>query len=397
MDAMKSVKDINVSGKRVLVRVDYNLPMDDQGNISDDNRIRATLPLIQYLIEREAKVILISHMGRPGGKVVPNLTLAPAAARLSQLIGQDVRFVSDCVGDAVSRSIDELASGDVALLENLRFHGGEKSNDPGFAQALASLCDIYVNDAFAVSHRKQASVVALPERVPLAVAGFLLEKELQCYRDAVQNPKRPLVAVIGGAKVSSKLEALRNMIDHVDTLIIGGAMANTFLTADGYDLGGSMVEADLMGAARDIVSKASQKGVSLELPVDLVVASRLDNDAETKMIDLSTESVPHGWMALDIGKRSVAQFAKRIEKAATIVWNGPMGVFEMPRFLDGTQAIADAIAGARDAFSIIGGGDTGRAAVVCNVADKVGYISTGGGAFLHLMEGKTLPGVDALK
>ncbi len=394
---MKSVREIDVTEKRVLVRVDYNLPMDDQGQITDDNRIRATLPLVEYLIEKRAKVILISHMGRPGGKVVSSLSLAPVARRLSELIGKEVGFIDHCIGDTVKQRAVQLAPGEVLLLENLRFHDGEKSNDPAFAKSLATLCDVYVNDAFAVSHREQASVVALPQQVKVSVAGFLLEKELLCYRDAVQNPKRPLVAVIGGAKVSSKLEALRNMLDVVDTLIIGGAMANTFLKAQGYNVGASMVEEDLMAAAKDIVEGAGKKGVTLKLPMDLVVASRFDKDAEKDTVDLETSTVPEGWMALDIGEKSAAGFAEVIQLAATIVWNGPMGVFEMPRFSQGTKTVAMAIANAKGVFSIVGGGDTGLAAKVCGVAEKISYISTGGGAFLHLMEGKTLPGVAALQ
>ncbi|MBF0258748.1 MAG: phosphoglycerate kinase [Desulfamplus sp.] len=399
---MKSVKDIQVAGRRVMVRVDYNLPMDENLNISDDNRILQTLPLIEYLVQNRAKIILISHMGRPKGKVVTALSLKPAALRLSELLKQPVGFISDCIGTEVQKKVSELNDGDILLLENLRFHEGEKSGDPDFVKQLASLCDVYVNDAFAVSHRKEASIVALPGMINDSAAGFLLEKELLCYRDAVQNPVRPLVAVIGGAKVSSKLDALKNMLNHVNTLIIGGAMANTFLKSQGVDTGASLIEEDLVETAADIIIDARKKGVTLHLPVDLVFASSFDNSADKVTvgtgIDLSIDAghVPEGWMALDIGGQTAQLFAYAISGAKTIVWNGPMGVFEMERFCDGTRVIAKAIAESA-AFSVVGGGDTGLAAKVCGVENQVSYISTGGGAFLHLMEGKELPGARALE
>lgn len=424
---MKSVRDINVSGKRVMVRVDYNLPMDVDLHITDDNRIRQTLPLIKYLLENKAKIILISHMGRPKGKVVPSLSLKPAAIRLSQLlvesvqIGESVQrptvnFISDCIGSEVEKNVSDLKDNEILLLENLRFHDGEKTSDPDFVRQLASLCDVYVNDAFAVSHRKEASVTALPIIVKESAAGFLLEKELSCYRNAIQNPLRPLVAVIGGAKVSSKLAALENMLNCVDTLIIGGAMANTFLKSQGIDTGASVVEEELVETAARIIKEAKDKGIKLQLPVDLVMASAFDKDAEKMTVSIAENSsltgdsnisanedgqplepcrITEGWMALDIGEKSAKLFADLIASAKTVVWNGPMGVFEMERFCDGTRKVAQAIAGS-EAFSVVGGGDTGLAAKVCGVEDKVSYISTGGGAFLHLMEGKELPGVQAL-
>ncbi|MBF0376098.1 MAG: phosphoglycerate kinase [Desulfamplus sp.] len=406
---MKSVKDIKVSGKRVMVRVDYNLPMDENLNITDDNRIRETLPLINYLLENNAKIILISHMGRPKGKVVPALSLKPAATRLSELLLKSakvegdvkmrtVNFISDCIGNEVEKKVSELKEGEIVLLENLRFYEGEKSSDPDFVKQLASLCDVYVNDAFAVSHRKEASVTALPMMVKESVAGFLLEKEIQCYSDAIKNPVRPLVAIIGGAKVSSKLAALENMLNCVDTLIIGGAMANTFLKSQGVDVGASMVEEELVETASKIIKEAKEKGVKLQLPIDLVFASKFDKDAEKQTIDLAqfSQPIPQGWLALDIGEKSSQLFGELITGAKTIVWNGPMGVFEMERFCSGTKAISKAIAES-GAFSVVGGGDTGLAAKVCGVEDKVSYISTGGGAFLHLMEGKELPAVVALE
>lgn len=390
---MKSVRDIDVLDKKVLVRVDYNLPMDEALTITDDNRIKATLPLIEYLKDHGACIILISHMGRPKGERVSKLSLAPAALRLSQLLRQEVDFIDDCIGEKVRKRVNKLKKGEIILLENLRFHGQEKSNDPQFAQKLANLCDVYVNDAFAVSHRDQASVTGITEFAPISVAGFLLEKELQSYYDSVENPEKPLVAIIGGAKVSGKLEALQNMLNFVDKLIIGGAMANTFLKSQGIDTKGSLIENDLVETAQLIVKQAEEKSVQLLLPIDLVAAEKFDNDALTKVVDL--KNIPDNWIALDIGPKTCDLYTKAISDAGTIVWNGPMGVFEMDKFIAGTRRVADAVAES-NAFSIIGGGDTGLAVKKCNVAEKVSYISTGGGAFLHLMEGKQLPGVKAL-
>jgi phosphoglycerate kinase len=390
---MKSVRDIDVSNKKVLVRVDYNLPMDETSHITDDNRIKATLPLIEYLKSKEACTILISHMGRPKGERVSKLSLAPAATRLSQLLNQKVDFIDDCIGKRVEERVKKSKKGEIILLENLRFHEQEKSNDPQFAEKLANLCDIYVNDAFAVSHRDQASVTGITKFAPASVAGFLLEKELKSYYDSVENPEKPLVAIIGGAKVSGKLEALQNMLKFVDKLIIGGAMANTFLKSQGVDTKGSLIENDLIETAKIIVKQAKEKGVELLLPIDLVAAEKFDNDALVKEVEL--DSIPDNWMVLDIGPKTGDLFARAISDAGTIVWNGPMGVFEMAQFIVGTQKVADAVAESA-AFSIIGGGDTGLAVKKCKVAEKVSYISTGGGAFLYLMEGKQLPGVKAL-
>jgi len=392
-DEMKSVKDINVNSKKVFVRVDYNVPMDQDQNITDDNRIRATLDLIQYLLEHDAKIILASHMGRPKGKKDDKLSLRPVADRLSILLDKPVLFAEDCIGPAVSQQVETLENGQILLLENLRFHDGEKKNDENFSRQLAGLCDVYVNEAFAVSHRDQASVTGIPGFVDQKAAGFLLEKELKSYHDSVENPKRPLVAVIGGAKVSSKLAALENMLNFVDKLIIGGAMANTFLNSQGMDTKGSMIEADLVQKAAEIIDKAREKQIECLLPVDLVCADKFDKDAQIKVV--SVDQIPDTWMALDIGPKTALKYAQALEDAGTIVWNGPMGVFELEKFMSGTKAVADAIASSV-AFSVVGGGDTGLAAKDCDVADKVSYISTGGGAFLHLMEGKKLPGVIAL-
>ena len=390
---MKSVKEIDVKGKRVFVRVDYNVPLDDKLNITDDNRIQATLPLIQYLLKEEAKIILASHLGRPKGERNPKFSLAPVAGRLSELLKQNVQFADDCIGESVEAMVSRMNQGDVLLLENLRFHIEEQKNVDEFSKALAALCDVYVNDAFAVSHRDQASVTGIPKFVSFAGAGFLLEKEVRSYYDSVEKPKRPLVAIIGGAKVSSKLEALDNMLKLVDKMLIGGAMANTFLKAQGIDTKGSMVEEDLLDTAKGIIISAKNKGIELLLPEDLVCANRFDKDAESETVSL--DRIPDQWMALDIGPKTAAKYAKTLEDAGTIVWNGPMGVFEMDKFMAGTQTVADAVA-ASEAFSVVGGGDTGLAVKQCQIQDKVSYISTGGGAFLHMMEGKVLPGVAAL-
>ena len=391
---MKSVRDIEVSGKKLFIRVDYNLPMDEDGNITDDNRIRATLELITYLIEKGAKLVLASHLGRPKNGPEEKFSLKPAAVRLSELLGTKVAFVDDCIGPKVKKCVDDLQSGEVLMLENLRFYSEEKKNDPEFSKALAELCDVYVNNAFAVSHRDQASVTGITRYAKASVAGFLLEKEVRSYYDSVEHPKKPLTVVIGGAKVSSKLAALENMLKFVDCMLIGGAMANTFLAAKGVDTKGSMIEEDLKSTASDIMAKAENNGIKLLLPTDLVVADRFDKNADSRAVSL--DEIPDGWMALDIGPDTAKEYAKAVADAGTIVWNGPMGVFEMALFAAGTQTVADAIAES-GAFSVVGGGDTGLAAKQCGITDKVSYISTGGGAFLHMMEGKVLPGVAALE
>ena len=390
---MKRVKDIHVTSKTVFVRVDYNVPLDDRLNITDDNRIQSTLSLIRYLMENKAKIILASHLGRPKGKRDMKYSLAPVSKRLSELLGKKVLFAEDCIGDAVMGQVSRLKEGEILLLENLRFHMEEEKNNEEFAKALARLCDVYINEAFAVSHRDQASVTGIPKFAKESGAGFLLEKEVKSYYDSVEKPKRPFVAVIGGSKVSSKLAALENMLKFVDKLIIGGAMANTFLKSQGVDTKGSMIEEDLLVTARQIIQKAAEKGVGLLLPSDLICAEKFDKDAQFKTVPI--HEIPDNWMALDIGPKTALNYAKAVSDARTIVWNGPMGVFEMDPFMSGTQAVADAIASSK-AFSVVGGGDTGLAAKKCRIEDKVSYISTGGGAFLHMMEGKILPGVAAL-
>lgn len=391
---MKTVRDIHVVSKKVFVRVDYNVPVDENLNITDDNRISATLDLIRYLIAQKAKIIIASHMGRPDGKKDPRFSLENAGKRLSRLLGIKIGFVDDCIGDRVKAKVDHLKEGQVLLLENLRFYNEEKNNDPAFSKSLAALCDIYVNDAFAVSHRDQASVTGIPKFVKESAMGFLLEKEVRSYYDSVENPQRPLVAIIGGAKVSSKLQALANMLNYVDRLIIGGAMANTFLNSQGLDTKGSMIEKDLIQTTLDIVHKAEEKGIQLLLPEDLICAEEFNKAANAKTV--TVDNIPDEWMALDVGPKTAQKFANALQDAETIVWNGPMGVFEMKQFLSGTQVVANAVADST-AFSIVGGGDTGLAAKKCGIADKVSYISTGGGAFLHMMEGKILPGVAAIE
>ncbi|OQY00686.1 MAG: phosphoglycerate kinase [Desulfobacteraceae bacterium 4572_130] len=391
---MHSVENINLFGKRIMVRVDYNLPMDDNQKITDDNRIKATLPLINYLIKKQAKIILMSHMGRPKGKKVVELSLKPVAIRLSKLLNKDVGFIDDCIGENVQEKVGTLKKGEILLLENLRFYNQEKINDLDFAKQLSLLCDVYINDAFAVSHRSHASVVGIVKFVPESTMGFLLEKELKNYQNFIKDPERPLLAIIGGLKISTKLEALKNMLNYVDKLIIGGAMANTFLKSQGINTGRSIVEDDLVETAAEILKKAKEKQINIFLPCDFVVADTFSKDAQTK--NVSIHNIPDAWMGLDIGIETCIAFTKEIKKAKTIVWNGPMGVFEMKKFKTGTQAVADAIVES-SASSVVGGGETALAAKICNVDKKVDYISTGGGAFLYLMEGKELPAVIALE
>jgi phosphoglycerate kinase len=391
---MKTINNLQISGKRVLIRVDVNVPLDNQKQITDDTRIREALPTIAHAIKEGAKVIIASHLGRPEGKVSPEFSLLPAAKSLQTYLKRPVILANDCIGPDVSAMVSKMQPGDVILLENLRFHPEEEKNDDAFAQKLAALCDVYVNDAFAVSHRKNASVEAITRFAPLSVAGFLLEKEINYFEKAMKNPDRPLVAVVGGAKVSTKLAALENMMNQVDTFIIGGAMANTFLASIGLDMGKSKIESGLMDVAKKIMEKAAQRKVKFYLPVDVVVADRFDPAASVKVTPV--QEVPSDWMALDIGPSSSLLFSEILENAKTVVWNGPVGAFEMPPFASGTLGIANALAGSK-ALTIIGGGDTVAAVYQSGQADKMSYISTGGGAFLELLEGKSLPGVDALK
>ena len=392
-DFMKTIKDIDISGKKVFIRVDFNVPLDVHQNITDDSRIRAVLGTLEYALDHNAKLIIASHIGRPNGKIVPELSLSPVAKRLGRLLRKDVIMAKDCIGLEIKTLIDQMKPGNVVLLENLRFHPEEQKNEDSFAKALAELCDVYINDAFAVSHRINASVVAITKFAPVSAAGFLLQKELCYFENALADPKRPLVAIVGGAKVSSKIGALENMLHHVDKFIIGGAMANTFLKSVGYDLGKSKVEMDLIKVATSVMKKAIKRGIKFYLPVDAVVASKFDAEAEIKIVTI--QEIPEKWMALDIGPATSLLYSQALYDAKTIIWNGPMGVFEMDAFSRGTFAMARSVADSY-ALSIVGGGDTDVAIHKSGETDRITYISTGGGAFLALMEGKNLPAVAAL-
>lgn len=393
--AIRYIDEIgDLGGKKVFIRVDFNVPLDENQNITEDTRIRAVLPTINYILDAGASVVLASHLGRPKGEWKQIYSMAPAAKRLSRLLGKEVRLAPDCIGDAVKRMIDALQPGDVLMLENVRFYEGEEKNDENFAKALANGCDIYINDAFAVSHRAHASVEAITRFFPIAAAGFLLKKEINFFEKAMDNPIRPLVAILGGAKVSGKLEVLENLINKVDKVIIGGGMAFTFIKALGYNVGKSLVEENLIETARKTYELARSKGIKFYLPVDCVVADRFQPEAETKVT--TTQEIPDGWMALDIGPATVALFAEALQNAKTIIWNGPMGVFEMDAFSRGTYAMVSAVANSY-ALTIVGGGDTDSAVHRAGEFAKISYISTGGGAFLELLEGKQLPGIKVLE
>ena len=387
---MKTIKELDITGKRVFIRVDFNVPMDAGLNITDDIRIRTSLPTIEYAIKQGAKVILASHLGRPKGKCVPEMSLAPVAKHLETLLGHTVAMAADCVGEGTEAQVAGMQDGDVLLLENLRYHNEEQANDAAFAAKLASLCDVYVNNAFAVSHRVHASVAAITETVAQKGAGLLLEKEIAFYNKAMSEPVRPLVAIIGGAKISSKLGALTNMLDVVDKVIIGGAMASTFLKAQGLFMGNSLVEDDMLKSAMEVIVTCREREIPLYLPVDGVVAREFDAGAKAEVV--SVEAIQEGTMMLDIGPVTIENYAQVVKGAKTIVWNGPMGAFEMAPFSHGTLGLVEAVADA-DALTVVGGGDTDVALHMAGAQDKVSYVSTGGGAFLTLMEGKPLPGV----
>jgi len=391
---MKNIKDLDIKEKKVLIRVDFNVPLDDQGNITDDTRIRGVLPTINYALDEHAKIIIMSHLGRPDGQRQDKFSLAPVAKRLSRLLDKEVKLAPDCIGPEVKSLVSGLNSGDVLLLENLRFHNEEKKNDPEFCRQLAELGDVYINDAFAVAHRAHASVVGVVEYFKECGAGFLLQQEMDYFHRSIGDPSRPLVAIIGGAKVSSKLGALRNMMERVDKMIIGGAMANTFLKARGFEVGASRIEDDLLETANELVEKARKQGVKLYLPVDCIVADKFDPKAETKRT--TVQEVPSEWMILDIGPATTMLFGEALEDARTIIWNGPMGAFEMDAFSRGTMAMVQKLAMSH-ALTIVGGGDTDVAVHRAGESANISYISTGGGAFLMLMEGKALPGVEALE
>lgn len=391
----KTIRDVDVAGKRVLVRVDFNVPLE-QGRITDDTRIRATLPTIQELIQRGARVILLSHLGRPDGKVREELRLAPVAERLSELLGQPVRYVRDCLGPEVEQAVRELRPGEVLLLENVRFYPEEEQNDPEFARRLAALGDLFVNDAFGAAHRAHASTEGIAHYLP-AVAGLLMERELEFLSRTLEHPRRPFTALIGGAKVSTKIKVLDNLLQKVDRLLIGGGMANTFLKAQGYEVGRSLLEPEFVEYAAGLLQRAQERGVALLLPVDAVVAPEPRPDAPRQVVDIAR--VPSDMMILDIGPRTVEQFAQALRESATILWNGPVGLFEVPPFAEGTRALAEVIAEAtrHGAISVVGGGDTVAAVEQMGLGAQITHLSTGGGAALELLEGRVLPGVAALE
>ena len=385
----KTIRDVDVRGKRVLIRVDFNVPLD-AGVVTDDTRIRAALPTIHYLLDRGAIVILASHLGRPKGAPMPEFVMDPVARRLSELLGRPVRKLDDSAGPQVEAAVGEAQPGDVLVLENTRFHPGETNNDPGYARQLAALADLYVDDAFGSAHRAHASTEGVAHYLP-AVAGLLMEKEIEFLGSALSAPRRPFVAILGGAKISDKIGVVQNLLGQVDGLLIGGGMANTFLKAQGHDMGDSLVEDGSLELARQLLVQAGDR---LVLPVDAVVADRFDAEAFFQVVPVG--EVPSGWRILDVGPRTLELFGKRLEGAHTVVWNGPMGVFEFPKFARGTEAVARMLAALPDAVTIVGGGDSVAAIQNAGLADRMSHISTGGGASLEFLEGKTLPGVAVL-
>lgn len=388
----KTIEDIEVAGKKVLVRCDFNVPLDENKNITDENRLIGALPTIKYLIDHKAKVILCSHLGRPKGEFNPKFSLAPVAKRLSELLGQEVKMADDVIGDSAKALAASLKDGEVMLLENVRFHKEEEKNDPEFAKALASLAEVYVNDAFGTAHRAHASTAGIANYLP-AVCGYLIKKEIEIMGKALSNPERPFVAILGGAKVSDKIGVIENLLDKVDYLIIGGGMAYTFLKAKGYEIGTSICEDEKIELATNIMEKAQQKGVELLLPVETVVAKEFSADSEPVVVP--SDKIPADMMGMDIGPKTIELFSEVVKKAKTVIWNGPMGVFEFPKFAVGTKAIAKALA-ETDAVTIIGGGDSAAAVAQLGFADKMTHISTGGGASLEYLEGIELPGIAAL-
>ena len=390
----KTIRDVNVEGKRVFVRCDFNVPLDENGKITDENRIQGALPTIKYLLDHGAKVVLASHLGRPKNGPEAKFSLKPVAERLNQLLGGKVTMANDVIGEDAQKKVAALKNGQAVLLENVRFHKEEEKNDPEFAKKLASFADIFVNDAFGTAHRAHASTEGISHFVKTSVAGFLIEKELEVMGGALADPKRPFVAILGGAKVSDKIGVINNLLEKVDKLLIGGAMAYTFIVAKGGKVGMSKLEADKVDLAKELLEKAKAKGVELYLPVDTVIAQEFKADAESKVCE--TMAIPDGWEGLDIGPKTAELFAGVIKTAKTVIWNGPMGVFEFPKFAVGTKAVAQALADNPEAITIIGGGDSAAAIEQLGYADKVTHISTGGGASLEFLEGKVLPGIACL-
>lgn len=394
MSLKKTVRDTDVKGKRILLRVDFNVPMNGEGAIADDSRIRASLPTIRYLIDQRSKIIICSHLGRPGGKIVEGLRLAPTGTRLSELLKKPVEALGDCVGPSVEAAVARMHEGDIILLENLRFHPEEEANDAGFAKRLSGLADIYVDDAFGSCHRSHASIVGVARYLP-ALSGLLLEKELAALSGLITNPDKPFAAMIGGAKVATKLGLLENILPKIDSLLIGGEMETVFLESLGYGIGSSTAEKDRLDQARKLWEKIDSSGVRLLLPTDLVVAQKLETGSATKIVAI--DRIPDGWAIADIGPQTIEAFAKELERCRTVFWNGPLGVFELPPFAKGTRALAEVLANLSDTTTVIGGGSTAEAVSEMGVADKMSFVSTGGGASLELLQGKVLPGVAVLQ
>jgi len=391
-----TISDLEIEGKKVLIRCDFNIPLDDKGKITDDTRIQAALPTIRYALGRECAVILMSHLGRPKGKVDPKLSLKPVAERLGELLNLEVLMAPDCIGPEVEKMARELKGGEVLLLENLRFRSGEETNDEKFTQQLASLADVFIQDAFGTVHRAHASTSGVPKHLPSG-AGFLLQKEIKYLKQALEEPERPFLAILGGAKISTKIGVIKKLLPKVDSLILGGAMAYTFLRAENIGTGSSMVEEDKIDTAGEILKQASKKKVTVLLPLDHIIANKASEDAESK--EISEVTIPEGWIGVDIGSFSIKRFSSAIKSAKTILWNGPMGIFEIDKFSQGTKVIAEAIAEAtkKGSISIIGGGDSVAAVTKSGLQENVSHISTGGGAALEFLEGKELPGIAALK
>ena len=389
----KTVKDIEVAGKKVLVRCDFNVPQDENGNITDNRRIVSSLDTIKYLIDNNAKVILCSHLGRPKGEVKKEFSLSPVAEELSKLLNKEVKLASDVIGESAKSLTQNMKEGEVVLLENLRFHREETDNDPEFAKSLASLAEVYVNDAFGTAHRAHASTAGVAEYLP-AVAGFLIEKEINFMGEALNNPERPFMAILGGRKVSDKIGVIESLIEKVDTLMIGGAMAYTFFKSMGYNVGDSICELDKLDLAQELMEKARNKGVRFMIPVDTRVGKEFSKDTESKVVNF--KKIPDGWEGFDIGDETIKIYVEELQKAKTVVWNGPVGLFEFDKFAIGTNAIAKALADL-DATTIIGGGDSAAAVEKVGLADKITHISTGGGASLEFLEGKKLPGIECLQ
>jgi phosphoglycerate kinase len=391
---IRTVDQLDLSGKRALIRVDFNVPIDKSGNVTDDTRLKAAVPTIRCAMDKGAKTILLSHLGRPKGKKVPEMSLAPVAPCLSKLLGKPVAFAGDCVGETAAKAVAGMKDGDVLLLENVRYYAEEEKNDEEFGKKLADLCDVYVNDAFATAHRGHSSNVAILKFVKERAAGMLMKNEIDYFEKALVSPSRPLVAVFGGAKISGKIEAINNVLGKVDKILIGGAMANTFFAALGYGVGKSLYEAEMIETAKQVLAGAASRKVKLYLPVDVVAADRLE--APSQVRNVPAQEIPDGMMALDIGPASGLLFKETLHDARTIVWNGPMGVFESPQFAGGTQAVMRALAES-SATTIVGGGDTDTALHKAGLFSRMSYVSTGGGAFLELLEGKRLPGIAALE